>query len=77
MVSSRPNNEKSRKDKICKANSILLRFDQQNMSGKVTFHFGKGQGITGHDTQVFDQWNTYTTNETTEVYIPKNDLNKK
>ena len=62
MVSSHPNNEKSRKEKTIKAHNVLLRFDEQDISGQVTFHFKKGEGIVGHEVREIMRWNTHTVN---------------
>jgi hypothetical protein len=56
MISSHPDNERGRKEKTIKAHSILLKADERDFSGCVTFHFRKGQGIVGHETIEKSQW---------------------
>jgi hypothetical protein len=63
MVSSHPDNERLRKEKTIKAHSILLKADERDFSGCVTFHFRRGQGIVGHEVIEKSQWNTSNENK--------------
>ena len=56
MVSSHPDNERARKEKTIKAHSILLKIDTMDVSGSVTFHFSKGQGIVNHEIRICEKW---------------------
>lgn len=57
MVSSNPNNERNRKNKTIKAHSLLLKVDERDFNGSVTFYFKKGQGIVGHEVIEKSSWN--------------------
>ena len=63
MVSSHPDNERLRKEKTIKAHSILLKADERDFSGCVTFHFSRGQGIVGHEVIEKARWNTGVENK--------------
>lgn len=57
MVSSSQNNTKARKDKVLQAHTKLLRFDDSDVSGSITFHFKKGEGIVQTETREVERWN--------------------
>ena len=57
MVSSNPNAQRARKDRILRANEILNRLDNRNFQGSVTFHFKGGEGIASHEIFERVNWN--------------------
>ena len=62
MVSSSPNNDKARKDKTLKAHKMLLILDERDISGSITFHFKKGEGIVQSEIRDVERWNGTTNN---------------
>ena len=63
MVNAGGDNARVRKDKTLIAHRVLLKFDERDMSGQVTFHFQKGVGIVKHEIHEFVSWSAKTTNE--------------
>ncbi len=73
MVSSNPvTNAKSRKEKTLKGHTILLKFDEQDISGQVIFHFKKGEGIVAHEIFERHRWQTVGT-DSIKVYSVDNE----
>lgn len=66
MVSSE--GPKDRKDKTIKAHGILLRFDQGDLTGQITFHFKKGEGIVGHEIKEIARWGGSKASESINVF---------
>jgi hypothetical protein len=60
MVSSSGNNDKVRKDKTLKAHKMLLFLDDRDISGSITFHFKKGEGIVQSEIRDVERWNGTT-----------------
>ncbi len=49
-------NTKARKDKTIKAHHILLKADQQDFQGSITFNFSKGKGIVHWEVRMTEQF---------------------
>lgn len=62
---------KNRLDKTLKAHRIILDYDKKDISGSITFHFQKGQGIVNHEIRECHKWNG-TLNENKVVEFTKN-----
>ena len=58
MISS--SMDRNRKEKTLEAHKMLLKLDEADISGSITFHFAKGAGIVQSEVRDVRKWNNTT-----------------